>query len=366
MGRKATPGLFKRGDVWHIQKTICGTRIRQGTGTGDLAEAEEYLADLTERMRQNRVHGVRPVRTFAEAATRYLSESTKTTLDQDAYEIGARLRQFIGSMPLDRINMQTLTPYIEHRKAQGVKKRTINHGLQIVRHILNLAAGEWFDENGLTWLASSPKIKFIPMDDKRDPYPLSWDEQDRLFAELPDYLAKMALFTVNTGCRKAEVCALRWEWERPYPALKTSVFVIPAHMVKNRKDRLVVLNRTAKAVVEEMRGVHLEHVFTHNGKPLANMYGRAWRQAREKAGLTVERVHDLKHTYGRRLRAAGVSEEDRKDLLGHKSGRSMTTHYSMAEIANLISFSNKVCSDERHKTDTVIYLEQKNRRATGG
>ncbi len=115
-----------------------------------------------------------------------------------------------------------------------------------------------------------------------------------------------------------------------------------------------------------MRGVHLEHVFTHNGKPLANMYGRAWRQAREKAGLTVERVHDLKHTYGRRLRAAGVSEEDRKDLLGHKSGRSMTTHYSMAEIANLISFSNRVCSDERHKTDTVVYLEKKNRRATGG
>jgi hypothetical protein len=44
----------------------------------------------------------------------------------------------------------------------------------------------------------------------------------------------------------------------------------------------------------------------------------------------------------------------------------MTTHYSKPEIANLISLSNRVCSDERHKTDTVIYLEKKNRRATGG
>jgi integrase len=295
---------------------------------------------LTEEIRRTRVYGFRPSRTFTEAATKYLNESTKATLEQDAYEIAARLKKFIGDMPLDRINMETMKPYIAHRKAQGVKKRTINHGLQIVRHILNLAAGEWFDENGLTWLAVAPKIKFIQVDDKREPYPLSWDEQDRLFTELPDYLAKMALFTVNTGCRKAEVISLRWEWERPYPDLQTSVFVIPAHMVKNRKDRVVVLNRTASAIVEEMRGVHPEYVFTHEGKPLANMYGRAWRKAREKAGLTVERVHDLKHTYGRRLRAAGVSEEDRKDLLGHKSGRSMTTHYSMAEIATLISFSN--------------------------
>jgi integrase len=43
------------------------------------------------------------------------------------------------------------------------------------------------------------------------------------------------------------------------------------------------------------------------------------------------RVHDLKHTFGRRLRAAGVSFEDRQDLLGHKSGR-ITTHYSQAEF----------------------------------
>ncbi len=48
-------------------------------------------------------------------------------------------------------------------------------------------------------------------------------------------------------------------------------------------------------------------------------------------GLKHVKVHDLKHTYGRRLRAAGVSFEDRQDLLGHKSGR-ITTHYSAAEL----------------------------------
>lgn len=57
-------------------------------------------------------------------------------------------------------------------------------------------------------------------------------------------------------------------------------------------------------------------------------------------------MHDLKHTFGRRLRAAGVSIEDRHDLLGHRSGR-ITTHYSSAELHNLHAVANKVCEQKR-------------------
>ena len=93
------------------------------------------------------------------------------------------------------------------------------------------------------------------------------------------------------------------------------------------------------------------------------MYGTAWKQARERAadkwaerhgdepapeGFRKVRVHDLKHTFGRRLRAAGVSFEDRQDLLGHKSGR-ITTHYSQAELGNLITAAEKVCGDEKSR-----------------
>ena len=48
--------------------------------------------------------------------------------------------------------------------------------------------------------------------------------------------------------------------------------------------------------------------------------------------------------FGRRLRAAGVSFEDRQDLLGHRSGR-VTTHYSAAELANLIVASEKAIEE---------------------
>jgi len=67
------------------------------------------------------------------------------------------------------------------------------------------------------------------------------------------------------------------------------------------------------------------------GVALHPFLGSVGQSARRRARLTHLRVRDLKHTFGRRLRAAGVSFEDRQDLLGHRSGR-ITTHYSAAEL----------------------------------
>ncbi len=83
------------------------------------------------------------------------------------------------------------------------------------------------------------------------------------------------------------------------------------------------------------------------------MLSTGWRKARIQAEVPHVRVHDLKHTYGRRLRAAGVSFEDRQDLLGHKSGR-ITTHYSAAELENLLTATNKVCERRAGGVLTVL------------
>ena len=166
----------------------------------------------------------------------------------------------------------------------------------------------------------------------------------------------MVLFAVNTGCRDQEICSLRWEWEMKVPELNASVFIIPGTAVKNGEDRLVVLNKIARSVIEEARGQHPECVFTYSDRPVARMLNSAWKKARLRSGLGNVRVHDLKHTFGRRLRAAGVGFEDRQDLLGHKSGR-ITTHYSAAEIGNLITAANRVCEIEKSiNTPTLTLL----------
>jgi len=156
----------------------------------------------------------------------------------------------------------------------------------------------------------------------------------------------MALFAVNTGCRDQEICGLRWEWECQVNGLTETVFVLPDSVTKNGRERIVPLNTIAASVIEGRRGIHSEWVFSWEGQRLNRMTNNAWRKARKTVGLGDVRVHDLRHTFGMRLRAAGVSFEDRQDLLGHYAGR-ITTHYSRVEIAHLIECVEKLCEVER-------------------
>ena len=111
---------------------------------------------------------------------------------------------------------------------------------------------------------------------------------------------------------------------------------------KNSQERVVVLNTIARRVVDEQRGKHPAFVFNYKGEHLVGMLNSAWQNARVRAKLPGFRVHDLRHTFGHRLRAAGVGFEDRQDLLGLKSER-ITTHYSAPDIARLIEAAEKVC-----------------------
>ncbi len=357
MGRKRTPGLIQRKGVWHINKRICGQLICKSTGTQDLEKAELFLARIIEELRQSTIYGVRPERTFRQAGVKHLNESVKVTLKEDVRHL-RKLDPFVGDLPLQAVHMGSLQPFIENLKKYGNSNRTINYALQITRHILNKASGEWLDENGLTWLHAAPKIKLLPLDDAREPYPISWEEQTKLLDELPEHIRTMALFAVNTGCRDKEITGLKWEYEVDILEMQTSVFIIPAQKVKNRTNRVVVLNDVAKSIIETQRGKDPEHVFVYKGKPIDRVGTSSWKRARVRAGLAHVRVHDLRHTFGRRLRAAGVRFEDIQDLLGHKSGR-ITTHYSGPELSNLIEAANKICENNSRPSPSLVILKRK-------
>lgn len=133
------------------------------------------------------------------------------------------------------------------------------------------------------------------------------------------------------------------------------MFIIPGEYVKNGDERLVALNSIAHDIVNKQRGNNSEYVFCYKGEPITRMLNSAWRRARKTTKLEQVRVHDLKHTFGRRLRAAGVSFEDRQDLLGHRSGR-ITTHYSAAELSRLLEAANSVCGKGSNAGNSEIVV----------
>src|SRR5262249_47312261 len=101
MGKRTRmPGLTKRNKIWWIDKTINGQRVQESTGTADLDEAQRYLIHKLEGLRQAKVYGIRPKRTFAQAAAKYLREKEKRSIADDISHLDA-LMPYIGELPLE-------------------------------------------------------------------------------------------------------------------------------------------------------------------------------------------------------------------------------------------------------------------------
>jgi len=184
----------------------------------------------------------------------------------------------------------------------------------------------------------------------------------------------MALFGINTGARQEEICGLKWSWEQRVPELDTpeirrTVFVLPGSATKNGEPRVLVLNDVAQSVIEEVRGQHRTYVFTYldrNGERhrVARVNNQGWRAGRRRAAAKYEelferecpagfrkiRVHDAAHlrpeTEGSRRELRGPAGP-----AGAQSSR-MTTHYSAAEIGNLVAAANRATNSHELEPST--------------
>jgi integrase len=320
-----------------VRKVVRGVRIQRRfeASTRDEAEAAYYriLAELDTPVTEQR--------TFMAAATHYLQTERKKSISRDA-ECLEQIMPFIGRLTLDRIHQGTIEPYITKRKADGVKSGTVVRELAVVRRVLTLAARFWRDAEGRPWMAGAPPLlRFPNWDDKRHPYPLNADEQYRLLSHLPEHLALMTRFALNTGMRQNNVCYLRWEWERQIPELGgRSVFLIPGRSMKNKFDAIIPINRRASVILDKVRGQHDQFVFTFEGRPIQRINNSGWRRAWRMAELPTEDgtmggPHNLRHTFARQLRASMVPHESIKALLSHVDG-DVTLRYAPSEIQALL------------------------------
>lgn len=348
-----------------VNKQYRGQRIFSRLGKISQEEAEAWLRCKQAEIDAERENAVRPgdEQLFAAAAAKYLTECRDRkvrTLETISYHV-TLLLPFVGSMPLGDVSNESFETFKASRLEDAVTPTTVNRSLEVARTILNRAARVW-RLNGKSWLSSAPLIEMLK-EDRRPPRPISWSEQTELMKHLPAHLQRMVSFAVNTGARDDNVCGLRWDWERPIPELGRSVFVIPAEFYKSGRKHVVILNDVAWRIVEECRGTHEEFVFAWRRERVKNVdlepvmeYSRigtmnntGFQSARAAAGLSTVRVHDLRHTYGLRLRDAGVTEEDRALLMGHAVA-GMPQHYATATIERLVEAANKVQSTRDRTT----------------
>lgn len=347
-----TPGITISSDGrLFIDKRHRGVRIGMRVGAISQERAERLLAQEMRRVDLEVERRAHPNPLFRDCAARYLLQS------QDMRSLEAmrvhvqQLLPYVGHLEPRQVHDATLAPFIADRLSRGVSATTINRSLEVVRTVLLRAARSYRDEDGRPWLESVPPLITMLREYRRPPYPITWEEQDRLFRRLPAHLQRMAIFAVNTGLRDSNLCGLQWPWEVFLPEIDRSVFIVPAAEFKSKRDHVVILNDAAWSVVQSQRGLHAKWVFPHRGRRINTMNNTGWQSARRDENLRAVRVHDLRHTFACRLRAAGVSAEDRSALLGH-APHAMSGHYASADVGRLLELANRVLN--REETRTVL------------
>ena len=213
----------------------------------------------------------------------------------------------LGGKHLDEVDRQLIDRVKALRLKEGAAS-TANRYLALIRSVLRKAHLEW------EWLDHIPKVTLFKEPDGRV-RSLTAEEFSLLHAQLPPHLADMALFTVATGLRQANVAKLEWE----EVSLERRHAWIPAHKYKNGKPHAVPLNEVAISVLLAQVGKNSQFVFTFRGKPVTNVSTKAWWAALERSGIEDFRWHDLRHTFATWHRQAGTPTHELQRLGGWKT-----------------------------------------------
>lgn len=325
-------GLYRRPDSasWWINATLPnGQRIRQSAGTENREDAEALLAKLKLDAYRGHHFGIKPQRSWQEAAVRYLELKKNLRSFTTTQRILRQLDPYLGRLMLNHITGDVVWKIIQGELKRGMKAATVNRSLSWLRAVLRMARDDW------QWIDNFPKIRLLTGEVERDRW-LTRAEADRLIACCAPHLAAMARYALATGCRASEITGL--EWERVDLARSTAWL----NQTKNGTPRGVPLNVDAVQVLKEQQGKHPRYCFVHRGEPIRwELTNSGWHGALKRAGIKDFRFHDLRHTWTSWHRQAGTSCDELKDLGGWKS-RQMVDRYAKFATENLMVAASRI------------------------
>lgn len=321
--------LYKRKDspYWWVKLNHNGRPIQQSSGTTDKTKAREYHDKLKASLWDQERLGIKPRHTWNEAVVRYLGEKSHKASTSDDKAHLRWVDRFLNGLALDRINRDLLDRIMAERKAEGVSNATVNRTMEVVRGVLRMAAFEW------EWFDRVPKVRMLPKAKRRIRW-ITRDESDRLIAAVPDHLAAMVRFSLETGLRRANVTGLQWS---QVDLARRTAWIHP-DQAKARRAIAVPLSAAAVIVIREQIGKHETHVFSYREKPVRQVNTKAWRGALARVGITDFRWHDLRHTWASWHVQAGTPLHVLQELGGWECVEMVRkyAHFSSAHLAEYV------------------------------
>lgn len=300
--------LCKRNNIWWIRLSHNGKRIQRSTGTSNKLAAQELHDQLKADLWRQCKLGEKPEHIWQEAVVKWLRQSSyKRSLNHDKFNL-KWLNPFLKDKKLYEIDNQMIEKLATIREKEGITSATVNRLLALIRSILRKAEREW------KWIDKAPIISMRYEGEGRERW-LSKDEVRKLLRELPSHLADLAIFSLATGLRQANVLGLCWRDVN----LEKRHAIIPASQSKTKVPIAVPLNDDAVVILRKQLFKHSEFVFTYKGEPIKQCNTKAWKKALARAGIENFRWHDLRHTWASWHVQNGTSLQELQQLGGWAS-----------------------------------------------
>jgi integrase len=289
------------------------------------------MADIKKQKGEGRLPktGSRPL--FADYARNYLdfhrtalnSGKKPRTIAREGHSLVHWIAA-IGNVRLDKITKPMIIGFIKSRLEVGLKRRTVNIDVIVLRSVLK----EAMDEGLIIRLPTEGiKLKKENAPVRRLLTPAEFGELCKSTAacrrnsvQLLDYLRLLAY----TGARRDEALALKWEdvnFERKFLRIGAD------GLSKNGKARHVDFNAQLEAHLKDMiarRAPDSQWLFPSPQRGKTDRPTKTFREsllvAREKAKLNWMVFHDLRHFFASMAVMSGIDFKTIAEWLGHQDG----------------------------------------------
>ena len=337
-----TGSLQIRGTRWYGQWWIGGRQVRRvigpkrqpGSREGlTRTQAERELRRVMQEVRQAPAQGRV---TVGEAGERYLrhleamGRKKSTRMDYESY-FRVHLRPWFGNTALERVKREDVENFMAAKAGEGLRPKSVLNFVGLLHGIFAFA-----EKRG--WAAGNP-VKLVDKpradDGNAEIRFLDQVELDALVDSVPDddlgHVERvMYLTAAMTGLRQGELLALRWrdvDWsagrirvrrnfvrgEYGTPKSRRSSRSVPlADRVGGELDRH--FQRSRYQADDDLVFAHPE-----TGKPIdRSKLLKRFKAALRRGGVRQVRFHDLRHTFGTRMAAAGVAMRTLQEFMGHR------------------------------------------------
>jgi len=308
---KKLMGVYKKGKKWYIDYYLKGRRKRRKIGPSKKL-AEQVLKDVHVKIAKGEYLDIYDEKKifFERFSQQYLTYS-KTNKAWSTYQRRDRIIiSHLTSVFKGRYLFEIIPRMIEKYKAARLEKvapATVNWELGCLKHMYTKAI-DW----GYLKINPVKAVKLL----KEPPGLLRYlmaDKVEALVKSCRGYLRSIVITALNTGMRKGEILALRWE-DVDLKNRKVTV-----RNAKNNETRVIPINQTLyQEPLNLSQKSNSEHVFSNgDGHPFGDIK-KGFLSALKRAGIEDFHFHDLRHTFGSYLVMQGVDLKTVQQVMGHK------------------------------------------------